>query len=70
MNREEFIKEQNSPENIKARNKTIMIMNKLISSQTELRKIFNAEKKERIQEKTLETKLRLIDNPRKNKQYG
>ena len=70
MNREEFIKAQNSPENLQARADNIKLMSKLIASQSELSRAYNLQKKERLQQKYLETKLRLIDNPRVNKRYG
>jgi len=70
MDREEFIKSQNSPENLKSRADNIKIMNKLISCQSILCKQYNLEKKQKIQSKYTETKDRLLISPRVNKRYG
>ena len=70
MNKEQFIILQNSEENLKARADNIKFMSKLISSQSDLSKIYNLQKKERLQAKYKETKLRLIETPRVNKRYG
>ena len=70
MNKEQFIKEQQSPENLQAREQNIAIMTKLISAQSELCHAYNNQKKQKLQEKYIETKKRLIDNPRINKRYG
>ena len=70
MNKEQFVILQNSPENLKAREQNIAIMTKLISAQSELCRAYNNQKKQKLQEKYLETKKRLIDNPRVNKRYG
>jgi hypothetical protein len=70
MNKEQFIKEQQSPENIQARADNIKFMSKLISSQSDLSRAYNLQKKERLQAKYKETKLRLLISPRINKSVG
>jgi hypothetical protein len=70
MNREEFIKEQRSPENLKAIDDNIKIMSKLISCQSIMCKQYNLQKKQILQAKYKETKDRLLISPRVNKRYG
>ena len=70
MDRDKFIKEQNNEANLKARADNIKLMSKLITSQTELCRAYNLEKKIRLQIKYKETKDRLLISPRINKRYG
>lgn len=70
MNKDQFVILQNSPENLKARDDNIKKMSKLIASQSELCKIYNLQKKERLQAKYLETKKRLNVQPRIFKSVG
>ena len=48
MNRTEFVVEQNSPENIKARADAIKTMTSLISAQSQLCKMYNLQKQTRL----------------------
>ena len=70
MNKTDFVILQNSPENLQARDDNIKKMSKLIASQSELCKIYNLQKKERLQAKYLETKKRLNVQPRIFKSVG
>jgi hypothetical protein len=70
MNKEDFIKAQNSIENLSAREANIKFMSKLISSQSDLSRAYNLQKKESLQAKYKETKLRLLILPRINKSVG
>ena len=70
MDREQFVIQQNSPENIKARIDNIKTMTSLISAQSQLCKMYNLQKKTRLQEKYIETKKRLLISPRINKSVG
>lgn len=70
MDREQFVIQQNSVENLQAREQNIAIMTKLISDQSELCKIYNLQKKERLKAKYLATKQRLLISPRVNKSVG
>ena len=60
----------NSPENLKSRADAVKIMTGLISAQTDLRIVFNREKKQRLKDKYIETKKRLSENERVFKRYG
>ena len=70
MDRDKFLLEMNSPENLKARAEAVKIMTGLISAQTDLRIVFNREKKQILKDKYLETKKRLSENERVFKRYG
>ena len=64
MDRDKFLLEMNSPENLKSRAEAVKIMTGLISAQTDLRIVFNREKKQRLKDKYIETKKRLPENER------
>ena len=70
MDRDKFLLEMNSPENLKSRADAVKIMTGLISAQTDLRIVFNREKKQRLKDKYIETKKRLSENERVFKRYG
>lgn len=70
MNRDLFLAQQNSVENLQAREQNIAIMTKLISAQSELCRAYNLQKKTRLQEKYIATKQRLLISPRVNKSVG
>jgi hypothetical protein len=70
MNREEFIKAQNSPDNLKAREQNVAFMSKLIASQSDLCHAYNIQKKEIIKHKYLESKNKRLSEPRVFKCVG
>ena len=70
MDRDKFLLEMNSPENLKSRAEAVKIVTGLISAQTDLRIVFNREKKQRLKDKYIETKKRLSENERVFKRYG
>ena len=70
MDKKDFVILQNSPDNLKARADNIKTMTSLISAQSDLCRAYNLQKKERLQQKYLETKKRLLISPRINKSVG
>ena len=70
MDREQFAIQQNSVENLQAREQNIAIMTKLISAQSQLCRAYNLQKKTRLQEKYIATKKWLLISPRINKSVG
>ena len=60
MNKEDFIKAQNSPDNLKAREQNVASMSKLIASQSDLCHAYNTQKNEIIKQKYLESKKKTI----------